>query len=72
MKYIKLTDLSGETTLVNMDKITSVEIVRRHVDIGNSETEVRTATLLVSTMGRYYEQPVKETPEEIWKMLNKE
>lgn len=69
MKYIKLTDLSGTTVLVNMDKITEVCAEDRYIQGLNEEARV---TILVSTMGRYYEQLVKETPEEIWKMLNKE
>lgn len=69
MKYIKLTDLSGTTVLVNMDKITEVCVDGRYIQELNEEVRV---TILVSTMGGCYEQCVKETPEEIWKMLNKE
>ena len=68
MKYIKLTDLRGATVLVNMDKITEVCVDDRYIQESNETVRV---TILVSTMGKCCEQPVKETPEEIWEMLNK-
>lgn len=69
MKYIKLTNLSGNTVLVNMDKITEVYAEDRYIERLDEEAKI---TILVSTIGGYCEHFVKETPEEIWEMLNKE
>lgn len=68
MKYIKLTDLSGTTVLVNMDKITEVYADDRYIERLNEEARI---TILVSAISKCYELFVKETPEEIWQMLNK-